>query len=81
MNKPVVKVLTQTNAETVENGQDRSHNPGKDLGSRGDAEAESPNWQGLPKATIASTCDCPVDGDLQVCFLQIDGNQPDALTD
>ena len=70
------------NAETVENGRDRSHNLGEDLGSRGEAKAESPKLVRLAeghKPQVLVTVQ--VDGDLQVCFPQIDGDHPVALTD
>ena len=82
LNKPVVEVPTHTNAETVENGRDRSHNLGEDLGSHGETEAESPKLvrfaEGHKQQVLATV---RVDGDLQVRFLQIDEDHPVTLTD
>ena len=59
LNKPVVEVRTHTNAETVENGRDRSHNPGEELGSRGEAKAEPETGKACRGPQTTGTYDCP----------------------
>ena len=63
------------------NGGNRSHDPGEDLRSRGEAKAKSrelvhPALCHKPKGAARIR----MDRDLQVSFLEIDGGHPVALT-
>ena len=82
LNTPVVQVTAEPDTKTVKNGRNRRHNPGDDLGSRGEATTESPKLVGLAEGYEPQEfAGVRMDGNLQVRLLQVDEDHPVSLTD
>ena len=75
--EPIFEVAKQPDPHTMENEQDRSHDPGEDLWSCGEAKTKSQKLVDLPvyhkpqEATAVW-----MHRNLKGCIIQVDGDHP-----
>ena len=81
LDEPVVEVPPHADTHRVENGGNRSHDPGEDLRGCGKAETESLELvHPVSKDEAEKVTRGRMDRHLKIRFLEIDGGHPVALT-